>query len=173
MTTVSENDSAALHPAPGWSAHEGHSAAASVTVDAASSNAIDRILIAERIARYGWSYDERDTQRLGECFTIDGVWEGRIMGEVSVGPFQGRSAIVTFLLSFWPQQSDQRRHIFSNVVVDDLTGTSATAHAYLHLTKSEAGILSSVTVGPYRFEAVKEEGVWRFARLKAGFDVPF
>ena len=30
--------------------------------------------IAERIARYGWSYDERDRDGLADCFTSDGVW---------------------------------------------------------------------------------------------------
>ena len=102
-------------------------------MDATGGSAIDRLLIAERIHRYGWCFDERNPELLGDCFTADGVWEGRIMGEVSVGPFEGRSAIVQWLSDFWPQQFDQRRHVFTNVTVDDLTATTATAHAYLLL----------------------------------------
>jgi hypothetical protein len=131
-------------------------------------------MIGERVHRYGWGYDERDPGQLADCFTADGVWEGSIMGADQVGPFVGRDAVVAFLAGFWDVQTDQRRHIFTNVVVDDLTGTTATAHAYLLLTASSDATMTPVTNGPYRLEMRKEEGgVWRIARLTAGFDAPF
>lgn len=173
MSRVSENSSKQLHPEPGWSAREGHSVLKRVAMDATGSSAIDRLLITERIYRYGWCFDERNPELLGDCFTADGVWEGRIMGETSVGPFEGRSAIVQWLSDFWPQQFDQRRHMFTNVTVDDLTATTATAHAYLLLTRSAGAAMISVTVGPYRLSMAKDSGVWRIAHLIGGFDVPF
>ena len=173
MSTVSAASIEKLHPEPGWSAREGHSQLQPVAIDATSSSAIDRLLITERIYRYGWCFDERNPELLGDCFTADGVWEGRIMGEVSVGPFEGRSTIVQWLAAFWPQQFDQRRHMFTNVMIDDLTATTATAHAYLLLTKSAEATLIPVTVGPYRLLMAKDSGVWRIARLIGGFDVPF
>jgi hypothetical protein len=173
MSTVSEDGSKRLRPEPGWSAREGHSILKQVATDATGSSVIDRLLITERIYRYGWSFDERNPELLGDCFTADGVWEGRIMGEVSVGPFEGRSAIVHWLSDFWLQQFDQRRHVFTNVTVDDLTATTATAHAYLLLTRSANATMTSVTVGPYRLLMAKDAGVWRIARLIGGFDVPF
>jgi hypothetical protein len=50
--------------------------------------ALDRLLIAERIARYGWAYDERD-QAPADRFTVlgelgDDTVEG--LGRMDVGP---------------------------------------------------------------------------------------
>jgi ketosteroid isomerase-like protein len=144
-----------------------------LVADSDPQRAADRVMIAERVHRYGWGYDERDRGLLADCFTADGVWEGSVMGAEQVGPFEGRDAVVAFLTEFWTVQTDQRRHIFTNVVVDDLTGDAAVAHAYLLLTASSDATMTPVTNGPYRLIMRKEQGIWRIARLVAGFDAPF
>jgi hypothetical protein len=141
--------------------------------DEGPARAADRVMIAERVHRYGWGYDERDRELLADCFTEDGVWEGSVMGGEAVGPFTGRDAVVEFLVGFWAIQTDQRRHIFTNVVVDELGPSEAVAHAYLLLTASTGGAMQPVTNGPYRLHLRKESGNWRIARLVAGFDAPF
>ncbi|MDH3684383.1 MAG: nuclear transport factor 2 family protein [Acidimicrobiia bacterium] len=161
-----------LEPVPGWARNTGHITVGALDrVDADS--AADRLAIAERVHLYGWGYDERDRDLLADCFTEDGTWEGHIMGIDSVGPPMGRDAVVEFLTAFWDEQTDQRRHIFTNVVVSDLTGTSGVAHAYLLLTASTGGEMKPVTNGPYRLEMRKAAGIWRISRLAAGFDAPF
>ena len=166
-------------PEPGWAAKIRHArvkplvADAGGAGDAGAGTAVERVLIAECIHRYGWGYDERDRDLLTACFTADAVWEGCIMGRDPVGPCEGRDAVVQFLVDFWETQSDQRRHIFTNVVVDDLGETDAVAHAYLVLTASSEGTMTPITNGPYRLTMRKEDGVWRIARLTAGFDAPF
>jgi hypothetical protein len=164
-------------PAPGWAAQTGHARVRPLVADAGGDAsgraAADRVLIAECINRYGWGYDERDEALLAAGFTADAVWEGSVMGGDTVGPFEGRDAVVAFLEEFWEVQTDQRRHIFTNIVVDDLTATTAVAHAYLLLTASTGGTMTPVTNGPYRLTMRKEDGVWRIARLTAGFDAPF
>jgi hypothetical protein len=163
-----------LRPAPAWARLGGHTDLAAAVPAGSAGSAVDRILIAERIARYGWCYDERDRAGLGECFTEDGVWEGLIMGTDRVGPFPGREAIVEFLTGFWDEQDDQRRHVFTNVVVDTLDGDRATAQAYLQLLSSREAATHTETAGPYWFEIARgSDDVWRLARLAAGFDAPF
>src|ERR1700761_4704400 len=161
-----------LQPEPGWGRTTGQT-----QVGRLSHGEVDRVLdrldIAERIHRYGWGYDERDQALLGDCFTIDGIWEGSIMGTQPLGPFTGREVIVDWLMTFWAQQTDQRRHRFTNVIVQDLTPTTVTAHAYLLLTAATNGTVTPVTTGPYRFELVREDDSWRISRLIANFDVPF
>lgn len=160
-------------PVPGWSRTLGLSTVGPGPVSSGDP-AIDRILIMDRIFRYGWSFDERNIDGLGECFTEDGIWEGWVMGTDHVGPFNGRTAIQEFMGEFWPNQRDQRRHVFTNVIVDNCTGTTAQAHAYLLLMSSMDAATSAVTVGPYRFDLVKDEGgVWRLSRLRGGWDSPF
>jgi nuclear transport factor 2 (NTF2) superfamily protein len=159
-------------PVPGWARQTGHATLGALErVDPRS--AADRLAITERVHLYGWGYDERDRDLLGGCFTDDGSWEGHVMGTDRVGPFTGRDAVVEFLTDFWDDQTDQRRHIFTNVVVSDLTGSDAVAHAYLLLTASAGGQMRPVTNGPYRFEMRKHDQVWRISRLAAGFDAPF
>jgi hypothetical protein len=163
-----------LRPTPGWARSCGHVHLQPPRATDRTDPATDRLLIAERIARYGWSYDERDREALAECFTEDGVWEGLLMGRDRVGPVAGHEAIADFLGEFWQEQSDQRRHVFTNVVVDGLAPENASAHAYLVLTAASGGAMTPVTTGPYRFEIAREaDGVWRIARLSAGFDAPF
>jgi hypothetical protein len=159
-------------PAPGWATTAGHVCVGPVTEDDPAT-ALDRLLIAERIARYGWAYDERDRAALADCFTDEAVWEGLVMGREAVGPFSGRQLIAEFLAGFWPTQPDQRRHLFSNVVVSGLTGDTATAHAYLLLASTCDAVLRPVSTGPYRFSLGRDAGTWRISRLSAGFDAPF
>jgi ketosteroid isomerase-like protein len=166
------SDTDQLRPEPGWGRTTGHVRVGRLSHGDAS-RALDRLAIAERVYRYGWGFDERDRDLLGDCFTDDAVWEGSIMGQVSVGPFEGREHIVEWLATFWDQQRDQRRHIFTNLIVQDLTEDTATAHAYLLLTATAEATLMPQTNGPYRFELAREDDSWRIVRLAAGFDAPF
>jgi hypothetical protein len=160
-------------PQPGWAAGAGHAAVQRQQADRDPCRAADRLMIAERISRYGWGYDERDVELLADCFTADAVWEGSMFGTDRVGPHVGREAVVRFLTGFWAVQSDQRRHLFTNIVVDELSETAAVAHAYLLLTASAGGTMTPVTNGPYRLTLRNEAGNWRIEHLLAGFDAPF
>ena len=162
-------------PQPAWASQAGQVRVQAMGADRDPGRAADRIMIGERIHRYGWGYDERNADLLADCFTTDGVWEGSIMGADGVGPFEGRQAVVAFLTEFWTVQTDQRRHVFTNVIVDALTETTAVAHAYLVLTATSDGTMTPVTNGPYRLEMRRDpaDDSWRIARLVAGFDAPF
>lgn len=164
-----------LRPAPAWASAAGVVAMRPAVGAASAGAASDRLLIAERIARYGWAFDERDRADVADCFTADGVWEGQVMGIEPIGPFAGRAAVVEFLTSFWDEQDDQRRHVFANVVVDELLADTATAHAYVILLRSSEASMTPLTAGPFRLELARDgdDGVWRIARLVAGFDTSF
>lgn len=168
------DDAVTSRPVPGWSRSMGHSRVGPGPVAPERDPALDRILVMDRVFRYAWGFDERNLDGIAECFTEDGIWEGWIEGTQQVGPFNGRTAIRQFMGDFFPNQVDQRRHVFTNILIDDYTGTSATAHTYLLLMGSTQGESVPVTVGPYRFDVVKEDdGVWRLSHLRGGWDSPF
>lgn len=165
--------SSASSPVPAWANATGRILLKTLRGPHADGEAIDRTLIAERIYRYGWAYDERDRALFADCFVDDSVWEGNVMGGTPVGPFVGREAIVEWNTAFWNEQDDQRRHIFSNVIVDDLDGLHATAHAYLLLTSAVHSAMTPVTTGAYRIDVLKESDAWRIKHLTSSFDAAF
>jgi len=162
-----------LRPEPGWARHSGFTVQPCAPAPD-TARIFDRMLVAERIYRYGWAYDERDCTALNDCFTAQAVWEGRLMGVDQIGPHKGRDTVVTWLSGFWDEQNDQRRHLFTNVIVDEPSGMETTAHAYLLLASSSEGRTSVVSAGPYRFTlAYEDDCIWRIAHLVGGFDAPF
>jgi len=133
----------------------------------------ERILIAERMYRYGWAFDERQDEALSECFTENTTWQASIMGKSTLGPFNGRSEVMNFMKGFWPNQSDQRRHNITNVIVESQSEKTAIILAYLVLMSASEQSLKPVTTGFYRVEMVKLNGLWKIQKLLVGFDLAY
>lgn len=133
----------------------------------------ERILITERMYRYGWAFDERQESLLAECFTDDAIWQANIMGIDMVGPHIGRENIMNFMKGFWPIQFDQRRHLIMNVIVDSQDEGNATVFTYHLLMSASKGTLTPVTTGFYRVSMLKLNGSWKINSLLAGYDIPF
>jgi hypothetical protein len=133
----------------------------------------DRILIAERMHRYGWAFDERQEEALSECFTESATWQANIMGTSTIGPFNGKSEIINFMKGFWPNQLDQRRHNITNVIVESQSEKAASVMAYLVLMSASAQGLKPVTTGFYKVEMVKSDGTWKIQTLLVGFDLSY
>ena len=133
----------------------------------------DRILIAERMHRYGWAFDERQEEALSECFTESATWQASIMGTSTIGPFNSKSEIINFMKGFWPNQLDQRRHNITNVIVENQSEKAASVMAYLVLMSASTQGLKPVTTGFYKVEMVKSDGTWKIQTLLVGFDLSY
>jgi SnoaL-like domain len=160
-------------PVPGWGHSCGHLRMRVPGRPDYQATGVERALIAERISRYGWSFDERRRDLLSDCFTDDAVWQGSICGGEPLGPFVGREAIVQWMSEFWLTQRDQRRHMIVNTVIEDQTETEALAQAYQLLTAARSGQVALETTGFYRFNLRRADGIWRIAHLFSGYDAPF
>ncbi|KOV57743.1 nuclear transport factor 2 family protein [Streptomyces sp. MMG1121] len=159
-------------PAPGWATAAGLLGFAAYGGSAATDagSAADRLLIAERIARYGWAYDEHDQAALAECFTADATWRGTIMGEIEIPAKHGAENIAAQEADLWPKQGDQRRHLFTNHVIE-LSGDEATAHAYMLQLRIGHAHSSLAISGAYRFHLRREaDGGWRIDSLTAALE---
>lgn len=128
--------------APGWATGAGHVALLPAG-PADPARVADRLLI----ARYGWAYDERDHAALAGCFTPDGVWQGLLMGRDRIGPIHGATAIVDWLAGFWDSQTDQRTHVFTNLVRSEPEGNRASTHAYLGSQNEDTSVISAGPTG--------------------------
>jgi 3-phenylpropionate/cinnamic acid dioxygenase small subunit len=126
----------------------------------------DRLAIIDLLSRYGHTYDEGRVEALGELFTEDGEFEirGRIGGMPSV--LRGRAEIVRHMTA--RRQATlpaQRRHVTTNLVVDDAGSGRASAACYLLLGSTADGTLQLPVSGRYVDDLEKgEDGRWRFRR---------
>lgn len=162
-----------VFPTPAWGTLSGALALQPASGNVSTDFSLDRILILDRVFRYAWAFDERRLDALQNCFTENAVWEGNTQGRNPVSPIHGREAICRWLATFWERQSDQRRHMMFDVVVNSQTPESAQVLVSLALTSASAGKLSIVLTSFYRLEVVKVEQRWRIAHLFEGFDIEF
>ena len=158
---------------PAWASSVGLISLGEAIPPADADAVAQRLLITERIARYCWAYDERQLDRLSDCFTEDGIWEGDVLGRVPIGPFKGRAAIREWMSGFWPHQHDQRRHMILNTIVEGQTKDSARTCSYLLLMGSPGREVSVETIGFYRVDLTRVGDQWLINHLMAAFDKAF
>ena len=82
-------------------------------------------------------------------------------------------AFVEFCSSTVGEQTDQRRHVITNVRVESETEEAATVTAILTLVVVENGALEVKSSGLYRTEVVDDGGKLRFASMLLTLDLPF
>ncbi len=162
-----------LNPPPAWGHTNGFVdiGAGPMSVDAGLL--ADRALIADVLARYAHSYDERFIESLGSVFTEDAEWVGNVAGGFAIDPIVGGSTIVEWLQGHMASQSDQRRHNVTNVLFTAQTESTATVMCNLLLTACSDGVTSVVTTGYYVTDFVKQDGQWLIKHMFAGFDNAF
>lgn len=123
--------------------------------------------------RYSWGVDDRLPDVLASVFTADAVWEGSVMDEVRVGPFVGRDAVMDWFTRFWPVQKDQRRHVFSNLIVEEADDTHVVAYAVLQMYGATRAASAYETSAFCRVELWREDAGLAIDRFAVGFDSPF
>ena len=121
-------------------------------------------------ARYAAANDYWPNQELLEsCFTEDATFELHIAGADSIGPFEGRQAIVDFFAPVLGGQTDVRKHVISNY---DVKGEGR-VNAYLTLIATDNGVTALKTVGLYETEIVEDESGPRFSAMTLSLDSGF
>jgi len=120
----------------------------------------DRFAISDLFVRYTTALDHGDVETVVDCFSPDAVLESPVIGRIS-----GREAIRAFAERFAAQLASrvQFRHFVTNIAAA-IDGDRATATAYLLVVISNDGSHRTLPPGRYECEAVKQNGIWRFAR---------
>ena len=139
----------------------------------ADRDACDRDAIEQLFADYGWPMDTREWPVLATVFTDDASFVITIQGAEAVS-ITGRDAIVEFCSSTVDAQTDQRRHVITNLRIVDGTETTADAFAILTLVVVTDGELEVKSSGLYKTKVVRgADGRWRFAHMLLELDRTF
>lgn len=131
-----------------------------------------RAQIAEAFYRFGMGHDECRVDVVGSCFTDDVVYQVARGSAEPFSTFTGRDVVEERLGAIFDEMTDQRRHLVSNVVVEelDLGAGRADALAFGVVTVAADGLSVGASVfydGALRREA---DGCWRFERFFIGMD---
>lgn len=134
----------------------------------ADRNAIENVL-----ASWALGYDAREVPRMAECFTADAVMTMDIGGTEQMGPYVGHAEVMKHFTDHHEVQTDQRRHVTTNVVIDDETETSATVTSYLSLLVTDEGSTRLQATGVYHDQFVLEGSRWKIRRRHLDLDVHY
>ncbi|MEU4223173.1 nuclear transport factor 2 family protein [Nonomuraea sp. NPDC026600] len=131
-----------------------------------------RAQITEAFNRFATAHDEARVDVVVSCFTEDTVFE---VAQGSAEPFTrftGRAELFDRLTRIIAEQSDQRRHVMGNILVErlDLAEGTAAALAFSVVTVAADGLTLGASV-IYTAELRREDdGCWRFGYFFIGMD---
>jgi len=132
----------------------------------------DHEAIYQLYARYAAGMDSRRFELTRETFASNARFSLNIKGTEAMPPIDGKQEIGDFIETTTREQSDQRRHVISNVRTSQEDG-SEVAYAYLSLFVTTDDGLTVQCTGQYRSEIVEEDGELRFGHMQLDLDGQF
>ena len=164
------SDASATSPRQGWASKDGVVALRPHGERLQVDDAAGRESIRDAFARWGIAYDEGQVDVIRSLFTPDATFRVLRGSKEPIASADGIDAILLNVTSALAQQNDQRRHAISNIVIDRMTATDATAIAYGIVTIARDGLSLGATV-IYSADLKRgRDGVWRFSRFAIGMD---
>lgn len=157
-------------PPQHWASDAGIVAVEPNTTVIESGQVADVLNIQQAFTRWGVYYDEGRSDLLPSLFTEDGMTVTMLGSAEPIATNEGHAAIAEYIDSSLAGQLDQRRHVLTNFLIDEMTDTTAKATAYGTVIKAADGLSVGAMVY-YAGELEKgEDGVWKFAKLTIGID---
>jgi 3-phenylpropionate/cinnamic acid dioxygenase small subunit len=136
-------------------------------------DSINRQKITEMLARSAYALDERKLELLEDTFSESAGFVIDIAGVDGEVSFEGREAIMGLMTGSMEEQSDQRRHVVTNVFFQSEGEDRAVVVSNITITSVEHGAIRLVTSGLYRDEVVCEDGQWRIAARRINLDMAY
>jgi len=141
-----------------------------MTIDNLTS---EKLQIQEQLHRAAYALDECEVEMLAAAFAESAEFSMRIAGGDLIGPFVGRTEIMKLMTDSMEQQTDQRRHVISNLFFELLESDTAQVVSNLSLFATENGEITVLTAGVYRDRLVKCNGQWCLQRRHLDLDRPY
>jgi hypothetical protein len=162
--------SASAAPARGWAAAAGVDGLGDRSKALSSAPVGDRLAINDLFARWGVVYDEARLDLLPDLFTTDATFIVLLADRHPIAEAHGRNSILENVRNSLKQQGDQRRHLVSNVVINQMGERHAEANAYGLVAVTGATISVGSTVFYRAWLTKGDDGAWRFSKLIIGMD---
>ena len=160
-------------PQQGWAHRQGKIAMHPIRPMRWDAEALSaRAQIAEAFYRFGMAFDEIQLDALCSCFVEDGVLESSLARAEPRSSVRGHEEIRRHLRAAMDVQQDQRRHLMSNVVVEDLVLERGTAKALAQCIVAATGTeLQLACAVIYTAELRRDpDDCWRFSYFFIGMD---
>jgi hypothetical protein len=133
----------------------------------------DKQAVTELLNRAGVAYDTADTEFLREMFVDDGAQFHMTIAGGDIIPFEGKETIGKLFSDSLEEQTDQRRHVITNIYFTDETDDSITAISYLVLIAVEDGVLKVLSSGMYTDHVVLQGSEWKLKKRRLDLDLPY
>jgi 3-phenylpropionate/cinnamic acid dioxygenase small subunit len=133
----------------------------------------DKQLITQILGKLAWAYDSGNLQYFESVFAGDARFTLSIAGKGQVGDYRSLENIMSLYRGAQQSQTDQRRHVVSNVFFVEESDNTATVVSYLTLLATQAGLTRTLSSGVYtdRFELI--DGEWRLRHRDLALDAPY
>jgi SnoaL-like protein len=124
------------------------------------------------MSRFLLGVDEQNADRMRAALAEDAENAMFLDGE-KIGLPPGREGIVGYIADFWKTQTDQRRHVLSNAILESESPDAAVVSFYMTLYATKDRKVRTVATGKYRVQfVVKGERGW-IRRVELTLDGPF
>ena len=134
----------------------------------------DKLDIAEVLAESALGLDMKDLSVLERCFTPGATFVLAIEGVDEASVFEGREAILGLFKGALDAQTDERKHVISNVIFRNGAADTATVLSYLTLFATENGVTQLITTGLYTDDLQKQaDGRWLITKRDLKLDRPY
>lgn len=130
---------------------------------------LDRTLINEAFHRFAYAHDENRMDVLLSCFTDDAEFSGSHGAEVFF-TVHGTEAIAQRLGPNIPQLYGQRRHCITNITIEEMSESEASAIAYCIVPCCADGVEWKAQSFYFCDLRKCDDGFWRFSRMLMGMD---
>ncbi len=130
----------------------------------------DRSAIENTLASWAYGYDSREPDRMERCFTPDSDLVMDIGGTETMGPYVGRDEVMKHFTDHHAIQTDQRRHLTTNILIEDETDDSASVISYLTLIVTDGNGTRLQAAGVYKDQFVRTDAGWQIQHRRIELD---
>jgi ketosteroid isomerase-like protein len=127
----------------------------------------DKIVIQELITKYNLAIDNKNLDEWTNTWTDDGIWT------TTFGEAKGKTELKNMVNQITNEFASGKRHISTNIIIEDAPSTNNMASAKSYLTVIEAQSTPEVVATGVYSDTLKKDGnsKWKFFQRKLDIDL--